>query len=385
MSDTKHYLKLLLTNIHKKYSLKDTIDKNEYSFTMMKLSQNNITPQEALMCYLDQESSILDPSNEVLDNTISLLNYLLSYITANFNIKTIAGCYKITNRETGEIYIGETVNMFARFSQHISMLYNGTHHCIALQESFNKNKEIDRFSFKPIFFFETSYYKGRAVTKTRTLYLEAAYYLTYRYKKYVLYNTKNPFLELKNNEKKTFDNYEVIYKDVLQMIYDDPDKILSENLKEKVRKNLNEKGIHETLETKQKKKHSHSKSREYIGVDTENGTYEYNNKTYPLCPGEKYSFTSLTESLCDNGILLSREEHDYLLFKKTLVYENLLNVDNSNRFFARESSLTDGYLELKHFKTCNSDLYRYQITEKGKDRILEIINQYGKDYFKRQD
>lgn len=49
-----------------------------------------------------------------------------------------------------------------------------------------------------------------------------------------------------------------------------------------------------------------------------------------------------------------------------------------------ESSLTDGYLELKHFKTCNSDLYRYQITEKGKDRILEIINQYGKDYFKRQ-
>ncbi len=88
MSDTKHYLKLLLTNIHKKYSLKDTIDKNEYSFTMMKLSQNNITPQEALMCYLDQESSILDPSNEVLDNTISLLNYLLSYITANFNIKT---------------------------------------------------------------------------------------------------------------------------------------------------------------------------------------------------------------------------------------------------------------------------------------------------------
>lgn len=39
MSDTKHYLKLLLTNIHKKYSLKDTIDKNEYSFTMMKLSQ----------------------------------------------------------------------------------------------------------------------------------------------------------------------------------------------------------------------------------------------------------------------------------------------------------------------------------------------------------
>lgn len=37
------------------------------------------------------------------------------------------------------------------------------------------------------------------------------------------------------------------------MIYDDPDKILSENLKEKVRKNLNENGIHETPETKQKK------------------------------------------------------------------------------------------------------------------------------------
>ena len=385
MSDTKHYLKLLLTNIHKKYSLKDIIDKNEYSFTMMKLNQNYITPQEALLCYLDQESSILNPSDEVLNDTGSLLNFVLSCIIANFNKKTIAGCYKIVNKETGEMYIGETVNMFARFLQHISMLYNGTHHCAALQEAFNKNKDIDRFSFQPIFFFETSYYKGRVATKTRTLYLEAVYYLVYRYKKYILYNTINPFLELKNNEKKIFDNYEIVYKDVLQMIYDDPDKILPEDLIEKIKKILNEKGIFESPTTTPKKKSSHSKSREYVDVDEEHGTYKYQDKTYPLCPGEKYSFTSLMESFCNKGILPVKEEYDYLLLKKTLVYENLLNIDDNNRFFARESSLINGYLELKHFKTSDSDLYRYQITEKGKDKIIEIINRYGKDYFRRQD
>ena len=36
--------------------------------------------------------------------------------------------------------------------------------------------------------------------------------------KNILIGVTIPFLELKNNEKKTFDNYEVIYKDVLQMI-----------------------------------------------------------------------------------------------------------------------------------------------------------------------
>ena len=385
MSDTKHYLKLLLTNIHKKYSLKDTIDKNEYSFTMMKLNQNYITPQEALLCYLDQESSIPNPSDEVLNDTGFLLNFVLSCIIANFNRKTIAGCYKIVNKETGEMYIGETVNMFARFLQHISMLYNGTHHCAALQEAFNKNKDIDRFSFQPIFFFETSYYKGRVATKTRTLYLEAAYYLVYRYKKYILYNTINPFLELKNNEKKIFDNYEIVYKDVLQMIYDDPDKILPEDLIGKIKKVLNEKGIFESPTTRHKKKSSHSKSREYVDVDEEHGTYKYQDKTYPLCLGEKYSFTSLYRSFSEKDILPINDELDYLLLKKTLVYEDLLNIDDNNRLFAKDSSLSEGYLELKHFRTSEPDLYKYNITEKGKEKFLKIINQYGKDYFKIQD
>lgn len=169
------------------------------------------------------------------------------------------------------------------------------------------------------------------------------------------------------------------------MIYDDPDKILPEDLIEKIKKILNEKGIFESPTTRPKKKSSHSKSREYVDVDEEHRTYKYQDKTYPLCPGEKYSFTSLMESFCNKGILPVKEEYDYLLLKKTLVYENLLNIDDNNRFFARESSLINGYLELKHFKTSDSDLYRYQITEKGKDKIIEIINRYGKDYFRRQD
>ena len=338
---------------------------------------------------MSKESSI--SCDESFEDVTYLLNYIISCICTFFNQKTVAGCYRIVNKETGEIYVGETVDMFTRFSQHISMLYNGTHHCIALQEAFNKNKDIDRFSFQPIFFFETSYYKGRVETKTRTLYLEAVYYLIYRYKKLSLYNTINPFLELKNNEKKIFDNYEVVYKDVLQMIYDDPDKILTKDLKEKIRKILNEKGILESKVEIPKQKHNSKKSskpkkeREYYEVDNENGTYKYQDKTYPLCPGEKYSFTSLYRSFSEKDILPINDELDYLLLKKTLVYEDLLNIDDNNQLFAKDSSLSEGYLELKHFRTSEPDLYKYNITEKGKEKFLKIINQYGKAYFKIQD
>lgn len=388
MTEDQHYLGQLLSKIHVDYGITEAISKSEYVCAIQEFKKQNITGKEALFCYENNNFTIHDFQLQLLQDPLNLSLYIFKAICMHCNSKTVAGCYRIVNKETGEMYVGETVDMFTRFSQHISMLYNGTHHCAALQEAFNKHKDIDRFTFQPIFFFETSYYKGRVAAKTRTLYLEAVYYLIYRYKKIPLYNTINPFLELKNNEKKTFDNYEIIYKDVLQMIYDDPDKILTKDLKEKIRRILNEKGIFETQTESPKKKHSTNKQKKKIGyseVDTENGVYKYKDKTYPLCSGEKYTFTDLNRLFSDEGILPIREELDYLLFKKTLVHENLLDIDDGNKLFAKDSSLIDGYLELKHFKTSNSDLYKYQITEKGKDKIIEIINRYGKDYFRMQN
>ena len=336
MTEDQHYLGKLLSKIHTDYNITEPISKSEYVCAIQEFKKKEITGKEALFCYESNNFTINDPQL-LSEDPLKLSLYIFKTICTHCNYKTVAGCYRIVNKETGEIYVGETVDMFTRFSQHISMLYNGTHHCIALQEACNKNKDIDRFSFQPIFFFETSYYKGRVETKTRTLYLEAVYYLIYRYKKLPLYNTINPFLELKNNEKKIFDNYEIVYKDVLQMIYDDPDKILTKDLKEKIRKILNEKGIFESKVEIPKQKHNSKKSskpkkeREYYEVDNENGTYKYKDKTYPLCPGEKYSFTSLYRSFSEKDILPINDELDYLLLKKTLVYEDLLNIDDNNR------------------------------------------------------
>ena len=63
---------------------------------------------------------------------------------------TYAGCYEIINKQTNEIYIGESIDLFRRFSKHVSDLYENKHHCVKLQEAFNITKSMDDFIIKPI-------------------------------------------------------------------------------------------------------------------------------------------------------------------------------------------------------------------------------------------
>lgn len=59
--------------------------------------------------------------------------------------------YTITNVVTGNYYIGHTVNLPRRKSQHMSQLRRGVHHCVTLQNAFSpENEENFQFSILEI-------------------------------------------------------------------------------------------------------------------------------------------------------------------------------------------------------------------------------------------
>ena len=55
------------------------------------------------------------------------------------------GIYKITNERTGEVYVGQTNNLYFREQQHMENLASGTHHNRRMQQDYNRG---DRFSFE---------------------------------------------------------------------------------------------------------------------------------------------------------------------------------------------------------------------------------------------
>lgn len=60
-----------------------------------------------------------------------------------------SGVYKITNTETGKIYIGSSVNLRKRCYEHFRLLGLNKHHCTHLQNSFN-TYGIDKFIVETI-------------------------------------------------------------------------------------------------------------------------------------------------------------------------------------------------------------------------------------------
>lgn len=55
------------------------------------------------------------------------------------------GIYKLTNNRTGEVYVGQTNNLYYREKQHEEDLASGTHHNRRMQQDYNRG---DRFSFE---------------------------------------------------------------------------------------------------------------------------------------------------------------------------------------------------------------------------------------------
>lgn len=149
---------------------------------------------------------------------------------------TYGGCYQIENLDTHEVYIGESIDLFQRMSQHIGELYKGTHHCKALQIAFNETNDISHFKFAPLFLYEVKN-MDKNEEKHKTLYLESAYYLKFHYKKKILYNTINPYVALKESNVH-LENYDIDCNRVLNMLIEDKENILTDKIKQKVIKDL---------------------------------------------------------------------------------------------------------------------------------------------------
>lgn len=212
-------------------------------FVRKKFKDSKIPKDELYNSLLENEEYIKEIFGEITEHSSDNRRVLgiFKIIKTIPESITYGGCYEIKNLSSGEVYIGETLDLFARINNHISNLYANRHHCKALQEAFNKYHDFSYFKFTPLYLYEIKN-KNREIEKHNTLYLECAYYLKYKNNKKKLYNTSNPYIALKENTV-TLDNYKIDCSKVLKFLLEDKENILPERVKIKIEKDLKQKSI----------------------------------------------------------------------------------------------------------------------------------------------
>lgn len=110
----------------------------------------------------------------------------------------VSGIYTITNKETGKLYIGESLDIYRRWhKEHIPKLRKDLHYNKELQNDFNKYGE-ENFEFEIL-----ERYSGNdpISTKARILILESYFITQFRKAGISLYNTENTMVEILNGNK----------------------------------------------------------------------------------------------------------------------------------------------------------------------------------------
>lgn len=110
----------------------------------------------------------------------------------------VSGIYTITNKETGKLYIGESLDIYRRWhKEHIPKLRKNLHYNNGLQSDFNKYGE-ENFEFEIL-----ERYSGNdpISTKARILILESYFITQFRKAGISLYNTENTMVEILNGNK----------------------------------------------------------------------------------------------------------------------------------------------------------------------------------------
>lgn len=207
-------------------------------FVTKKIKDSTLSKEELYDSLIEKEEYIKELFGEIDEhyNDSKRVISIFKIIETIPESITYGGCYEIKNLDSGEVYIGETLDMFQRINQHISDLYAGTHHCKALQEAFNVYKDFSHFKFTPLYLYEIKG-KNKEIEKHNTLYLECAYYLKCLNNKKKLYNTLNPYTTLKENSV-SLENYTVDCKKVLELLLEDKQNILPSKVKAKIEKDL---------------------------------------------------------------------------------------------------------------------------------------------------
>lgn len=286
---------------------------------------------------------------------------------------TYAGCYEIINKQTNEIYIGESIDLFRRFSKHVSDLYENKHHCVKLQEAFNITKSMDDFIIKPIKV-NPIVCADKMKVKEETLYMESAYYLMYKNDGYTLYNTINPYEALKNDEVYVGDN-KVNCKNVLCLLCEDKYNILDHKMLMNILNDL--KDIVNIPSVPSKVNNSDKigiqNSKEEISILKKQGH-------------QFYTLTSIYKDMAEQNII--PQDYDTSKLRDVLTKNNLLEIKDDNgikRAFATEYAINEKLLYIKEQRKENSGFisYRYLVSENGKDFIFNIFSNYqNKDELK---
>lgn len=126
------------------------------------------------------QSYLSDKTNTTIASKIFMI---FNFVFKHNNMRiTYSGAYAIENKDTHAIYIGESIDIFSRFTQHVDDLYNNKHHCEKLQNAFNETHCITNFSFYPLYLLPIAS-KDKKTEKEETLYLEAVFYLKYKSEK----------------------------------------------------------------------------------------------------------------------------------------------------------------------------------------------------------
>lgn len=203
-----------------------------------KIKESTISKDELYNSLIEKEEYIKELFGEITDHYSDAQHILAIFkiIETIPESTTYGGCYEIKNIDSGEVYIGETLDFFTRINTHASDLYANKHHCKSLQDAFNKYRDFSHFKFTPLYLYEVKG-KNREIEKHNTLYLECAYYLKYKHNKKKLYNTVNPYVVLKEKSV-TLENYNIDCNKVLKLLLEDKENILPTKIKAKIENDL---------------------------------------------------------------------------------------------------------------------------------------------------
>lgn len=120
----------------------------------------------------------------------------------------VSGIYTITNKVTGELYIGESLDIYRRWhDEHIPQLRKNRHYNKELQQDFSKYGE-ENFSFEIL-----ERYSGNdpISTKARILILESYFITQFGKAGISLYNSENTLVEILNGNKIPAEGNTLIY------------------------------------------------------------------------------------------------------------------------------------------------------------------------------
>lgn len=330
---------------------------------------------------------IVQESNE---SDYTKIHSIFSIATNRLNKVTYAGCYEIRNNQTNEIYIGESINLFGRFTEHISELYKNKHHCKRLQEAFNETKSISDFTITPLFMFPISAIDKNEL-KQETLYLESAFYIIANSNHEELYNTKNPYLALKNNSVSLI-GYNIDCQKVLNLLANDKYGVLPTKLLKTIRKNLQEDGLLNVEDKNEVIKNSSTTllvrdnksqvdyrditSDDYKKIDLSN-IEECIAHTKDLLKNnvKSYRITNLLKELASDGIIPI--DYDYSKIREILIEKNLITIDSIRQTVATDYALENGFYFIASVSNKKEEpTYGYYVSEKLKELLINIFLQY---------